>query len=135
MMTFFVLSVFLLLMSWLLSYRPTGAGVKSLKHLRLFKELYRDGLIRRNRLNRMLFRAVKSGDLALVRSWEGAGADVNAMSYSGFTVLHGAAVVGHLDMVEFLVGRGADVNATDDKGWKAQDWAAVVGYLGSVSGG
>ena len=46
--------------------------------------------------------------LAVVRSLVDRGADVNAMSNGGRTVLHWAARNGHLSVVKVLVGAGAD---------------------------
>jgi ankyrin len=44
------------------------------------------------------------------------GADVNAVSKTGLTALHAAALVGGNDLVDFLAGHGAKVNVKDNKG-------------------
>jgi ankyrin repeat protein len=44
------------------------------------------------------------------------GGDVNAVSKTGLTALHAAALVGGNDLVDFLVEHGANVNVKDSKG-------------------
>ena len=44
------------------------------------------------------------------------GGDVNAVSKTGLTALHAAALVGGNDLVHFLVDRGARINVADSKG-------------------
>ena len=44
------------------------------------------------------------------------GGDVNAVSKTGLTALHAAALVGGNDLVKFIVGHGGKINVKDSKG-------------------
>ncbi len=57
--------------------------------------------------------AVIDGNIAAVKQYIAAGADINA-KIGGWTALHHAANVGNKAIVELLTAKGADVNAKDD---------------------
>lgn len=65
-----------------------------------------------------LSRAAQTGDLSLVQSLLGMGANVNTTS-TGATALHAAVQSDSLDIVRLLIDRGADVQALDVDGWSA----------------
>ncbi|MBK9031676.1 MAG: ankyrin repeat domain-containing protein [Myxococcales bacterium] len=54
---------------------------------------------------------VAAGDLAALRTYLGAGGDVDARDYRRFTLLHRAAGVGQRELVALLLDRGADARA------------------------
>ncbi|MFH1115295.1 MAG: ankyrin repeat domain-containing protein [Pseudomonadota bacterium] len=62
-------------------------------------------------MNEELLRAAETGSLEQVKSLLAKGADVNAKTRLGITVLMAAVRTGNLDLVKFLVDNGADVNA------------------------
>lgn len=77
-------------------------------------------------LNKALFEAAASGDVAKARALVEKGADVNTRKFlTGFVPLHSAAYRGDRAMVEFLLEKGAnkklhggsDRGATDAAGW------------------
>jgi uncharacterized protein len=71
---------------------------------------------------------------AATRLLIGAGADVNARSDNGLSVLpiHSAVAGNHDDVVAVLVDAGADVNARQPGGWTPLHGAAQNGSLASV---
>ena len=58
----------------------------------------------------LLFEAVKSNNLTVVKSLVDRGANVNAVDKDGGTILMWAAGKADLDMVKYLVKNGADYN-------------------------
>lgn len=77
-------------------------------------------------------RAVEEGDTPLVKSLLAAGADVNAVSEGGKTVLMRAAARGYLDVVQVLLDAGAEVNAKKENGSTALILAVFFGHTGIV---
>lgn len=63
-----------------------------------------------------LHRAVRTGDLSLLRARLKAGADPNARDAAGRTPLIEAAERGRLDAARLLIAAGADLNASQ-RGW------------------
>src|SRR5262245_16045249 len=74
-----------------------------------------------------LLEAVRSGDMASVRSLLGQKADVNGGSADGTTPLHYAAERDDQAMVELLIKSGANVKATNRYGVPPLAIAAVNG--------
>lgn len=59
--------------------------------------------------------------------------DVSAVSTTGSTALHLAAIKGYLDCVQILVSGGADINAKDNEGNTPLHLASMNGHTGTVS--
>jgi ankyrin repeat protein len=81
-----------------------------------------------------LLEAVKSNELAMVRTLINAGADANTGARKDIdrTPLQAAAELGSFDIVRLLLDHGADVNAPPhyDHGATALQFAAIYGYTG-----
>lgn len=78
--------------------------------------------------NRMLFRAVKAGDLRKMALAIEKGANVNARDKLGARPLHIAAFRGNLEAAKFLVKSGADVNAGGPGGATPLSFAARMSH-------
>ena len=78
-----------------------------------------------------LFQAVKNGDIELVRKLILKGANVNAKTDSGLSVLMCAAV-SNTDTVKILLENGVDVNAKDNDLVTALMMASRFGYTETV---
>ncbi len=70
--------------------------------------------------------AAKRGDVAIVRTLLGQGADVNVRQRDGTTALHWAAYRDALELTDVLLRAGASVNAINDLGVTPL-WMAAVG--------
>jgi cytohesin len=81
-----------------------------------------------------MFDAVRSGDVALVRSaLESDPATVHARGAGGRTPLHVAvAGRGNREVIEALIAGGADVNARDDAGYTPLHVTTVEGVAGII---
>ena len=71
--------------------------------------------------------------LAAVKKLIDLGANINAVSESGDTALHGAASHGMNTLVQFLVDHGADINETNGRGQTALDVAVYSEGIGRRS--
>ncbi|MEI6559689.1 MAG: ankyrin repeat domain-containing protein [Rhodospirillaceae bacterium] len=76
-----------------------------------------------------LFDAAASGDLDEVKRLIAKGADVNAISKGGGTLLHWAADGGHVEIAMFLIAKGADVNAGNKVSGTPLHCAAASGHI------
>ncbi len=74
-----------------------------------------------------IIRAAEHGHLDQIRACLEAGADPNAKSGDGFTVLTWAAARGHIEAVKLLLEAGAELNVQTRKGPTAQDIATQEG--------
>jgi ankyrin repeat protein len=63
--------------------------------------------------------AVRRGDLKQVRYLANRGADINAKTTTGWTILMSAVQSQQLEAVELLLDKGADVDARTCDGWTA----------------
>ncbi|OGU58705.1 MAG: hypothetical protein A2X64_00025 [Ignavibacteria bacterium GWF2_33_9] len=63
-----------------------------------------------------LFFAAKSGNFEKVKYFVERGANVNAITKMGETVLHCAVVYINFEIIDYLVEKGADVNVEDYMG-------------------
>ena len=77
-----------------------------------------------------LYNAIRTNDLARLRTLVRTAADANARYERGATPLMYAAGAGSLDAMKFLIEKGADVSAHNDLGataliWSATDFAKV----------
>ena len=68
--------------------------------------------------------AARTGDIKIVKQALNYGADVNAVSLHGGTLLHHAALNNHKPVVQLLVAKGADINAKAAVGGTPLDRAA-----------
>lgn len=75
-----------------------------------------------------LFQAVSSGDTVKALELIEAGADVNAATAGGTTVLILAAETGHADVVEALIAKGASLNERNKTGMTALGLAKDNGH-------
>jgi FOG: Ankyrin repeat len=73
--------------------------------------------------------AVFAGHERLARALVDRGADVNARSPNGSSVLMMAAREGHRSLAHLLLERGADPDATNEYGDDALDWALRRGHV------
>ena len=80
-----------------------------------------------------LMKAAERGDLGQVQQLMGKGADVNAKTKTGRTVLIAAAESAQLEMTKFLLAKGAKVNAKDGNGRTALMFAAALGNIEVVT--
>ena len=71
------------------------------------------------------YTAIRTNDLARLKSLIATRADANTADPAGETLLMSAAVSGSLDAMKFLVERGADVNAQNAFGSTALVWSAT----------
>ena len=69
-----------------------------------------------SKLNKALIKSVFAGDSIEAEALLQAGADVDAKSSSGHTVLMYAAIRDHTETVQLLLDAGADVNVKDNDG-------------------
>ena len=72
-----------------------------------------------------LYNAIRSNDLARLRSLVHDAAEVNTKDGRGETPLMYAAAAGSLDAMKFLIAKGADVNAQNEFGSTALIWSAT----------
>jgi ankyrin repeat protein len=77
--------------------------------------------------------AAESGECDVARVLTSCGADVNALSPDGYTVLHIAALKGNLMVAELLCDCGIDVDARDRIGWTALHYATSKRDSGMVN--
>jgi hypothetical protein len=82
----------------------------------------------KDRLNKLLQKAVEKNNIRLLRFALNAGADVNMIGERGWTPLSSASNDGYKDIVELLVKVGADVNQIDKFGNTPLHEAASSGY-------
>lgn len=69
----------------------------------------------------------------VIKSLLDAGANANAQDDTGFTALHGAALIrGDLSLIDLLVGKGADTLMADTEGSTALHFAADIGNISAV---
>ena len=76
----------------------------------------------------VFLQAVKSGDVAEVKRLIEAGADVNAQSNNGYTVLMAASQYGQLEVCKLLIEKGAEVNTGPWDGRTALILASKEGH-------
>ena len=76
--------------------------------------------------------AAINGNLPAVKEFIAKGADVNAKTKEGNTVLMEVSEKGHQDIVQLLLDKGADVNAQKGGGWTALMSASMQGHTGIV---
>ena len=79
-------------------------------------------------LNQKLMDAVEVNVIERVREALEGGADANAKSEYGNTVLSLAASKGYTEIVRLLIDSGADVNNINNYGYTALYWAAYNGH-------
>jgi hypothetical protein len=80
------------------------------------------------RLNQELHAAAAYGDLGRVQALVGAGADIHARDWEGYTPLTWAAQHGRTDVVNYLLSRFAQPNAVDRWGYTPLMWAVQQGH-------
>jgi len=80
-----------------------------------------------------LHTAVQYGDLAAVKAFLEAGADVIAQDEYGWTPLHSAAEFGHTVIINALIAAGANVNAQTQKKLTPLHHAASRGHTETVN--
>ena len=76
----------------------------------------------------LIHKAVRDGNIEVVKQYLDAGTDVNAKDENGVTPLHQAAFGGQKEVVELLIAAGADVNAKEEDGWTPLHFAAEGGH-------
>ncbi len=76
--------------------------------------------------------AVEAGDHSKVRILLEGGADVNAVTRNGMSLLMRASCDGRLDIIQSLLDRGADLNAKRSDGFTALSFAAFFGHIEAV---
>lgn len=81
---------------------------------------------------RQLFAAVETENLVTVEYLLQQGADTEARTTNGVTVLMDAAETGNVALVSLLLQHGAKIDATDDQGNTALIHAAQVGWVETV---
>ena len=79
-----------------------------------------------------LVEAAQQGDLGLVQTWIGEGADVAATDAGGLTALHYAARLGYDEMIRYLLLQQAPLEARTAHGQTPLHEAARSGQLGAV---
>ena len=72
-----------------------------------------------------VYKAIRTNDMATLRTLVRTAADANAKTQSGDPLLMVAAAAGSADAVRFLLDQGADVNAQNAFGATALIWAAT----------
>jgi len=78
-------------------------------------------------------RAAQNGHIGAVELLLDAGADVDAMNKSGYTVLMVASSVNNPDILKILIQHGANMDVQDrEYGWTALIWSAKEGYVSNV---
>lgn len=90
-------------------------------------------VMRQAELNKKLFEAAESGDIAGVKAAMSLGADINSTDDNGETALMKACWRGYIETVRLLIEHGADVSIKDDNGKTALDLAYRNGYANIVS--
>ena len=73
--------------------------------------------------------AAKKGDMQLVETLVGFGANVNEMTETQGTPFMFAILGNHKDIAQWLLDRGADVNTVGSNGWTALTIAAAKGQV------
>ena len=75
-----------------------------------------------------LHRAVKTGDIELVKQLVSKGHEIDAKDryWHGMTPLHSAALEKNIEIVKFLISQGADVNAKDELDYTPLHFTANV---------
>ncbi|GAA5989668.1 hypothetical protein JCM10908_000581 [Rhodotorula pacifica] len=79
--------------------------------------------------NTALISAATTGNLELVSTLIGAGADVTAANNRGVTALHYAASKGHVSIGRLLISKGADINTRDKANQIPLHRAATTGSV------
>ena len=81
-----------------------------------------------DKINKEFIKAVKNGDLVLVKSLLNQGADINSYDDNDY-VLKISAEKGHLEVVEYLVEHGVDIHTKNNQ---ALIFASIKGHLDVV---
>ena len=76
---------------------------------------------------KLLFEAIRKGDVEQVKLLFSEGSDVNEKDDKGMTPLHYAAYYGQREVAKVLIAKGANVNATDASGQTPLHLAAKFG--------
>ena len=84
--------------------------------LLLFFLFFNVNYVHADPLNKQLRQAAKQGNLHEVKSLIADGADIEARSKKGYTVLHVAVIKGKTQIVEYLIAKGANVNNVSNRG-------------------
>lgn len=108
---------------WDNSYRPMSNAAYQKAVFDSAQNPYSD-----TRLNNELQVAAAYGDLYRVKALVGAGADIHARDWEGYTPLTWAAQHGRRDVVDYLLGRYAQPNAVDRWGYTPLMWAVQQGH-------
>jgi len=66
-----------------------------------------------------LFKAAETGNISVLRTALGNGADINQVDENGETALMIACKFGHTALVKFILSRGAEIDFADNKGMTA----------------
>lgn len=66
-----------------------------------------------------LFKAAETGNISILRTALGNGADINQVDENGETALMIACKFGHTALVKFILSRGAEIDFADNKGMTA----------------
>jgi ankyrin repeat protein len=93
--------------------KGAGPAVKSEAVRRLPKGLTRE---KREELNKEMLEAALKGDMESVENFFDEGADINARTHDGMTVLIFAVNQNSKDMYDFAIKNGADINICDASG-------------------
>lgn len=77
------------------------------------------------------FILIRKGEIDEIRSKiEGKEIDLQVTRWSGFTLLHRAAEIGHTELCEYLISSGIPVNTSSARGWLTPLHIALAnGYL------
>lgn len=87
----------------------------SAKNIAEVKKFYtannKDDDITKYDLNKLMKRAVRDGNLEIVKYFVSEGADITNVNVKGYSLLHFAVFYGQLEIVKYLVEQGLDINA------------------------
>ncbi|MDF3047236.1 MAG: serine/threonine-protein phosphatase 6 regulatory ankyrin repeat subunit B-like [Candidatus Midichloriaceae bacterium] len=86
----------------------------------------------KDKLNKDLINAAKSGNIQEVIDYLNAGAEVNAKNEGDATPLHYACSGGHTNIVKLLLEKKAEVNAKNVGDATPLHWAALAGHINIV---
>lgn len=87
---------------------------------------------KRKKLTKKLYKAVRVGDIEVVKSMVLQHADTNYSKEEGVTLLHIASAKGYFHIARILVSHGADVDAQTSKSWTPLHHAARFGHMNIV---
>jgi hypothetical protein len=109
--------------------RPTREAFIKMKYQE--KKFVEKGVLKPAELNKKLYQASKTGDLAEVLKSITLGADINYQNELEDlkTPLHVAIIEGQVTSVMLLCQNRANVNALDAKGWTPMHYATLYGML------